>query len=262
MRLGLAISVLAAGCAYAGNQSPAGTNDAKPSGDIDAPSGHPIDSPQQHPIDAPMHVDDAAPDAKVFLDAAPCVPSQSQLLGNPGWDSGATTWIQQPIPNTASIGGPFDPIYMPSDPTTELFPQAGAWEVWLGGLSGGDLSPPVATVTDAVYQDVFVPVGTTALSLTGYYVIGTVDTSASAVDTMTLALRHTDNSMIETAESFSNLNAGSDSTWKAFSYNFSAANAMAVAGTTVRLHLTSTNNASNQTNFFFDSFALTATHCP
>ncbi len=35
-----------------------------------------------------------------------------------------------------------------------------------------------------------------------------------------------------------------------------------LSGQTVRLRLTSSNDDSFTTNFFFDSFSLTATHCP
>jgi hypothetical protein len=102
-----------------------------------------------------------------------------------------------------------------------------------------------------------VPAGTTHLVLTGYYAAGTMETSTTTVyDTGALDLIQTNGTPIEGVLALSNLTGAG--TWTAFSHTFTAS----LAGQTVRLRMTSTNDYTNASNFFFDTFSLKATHCP
>jgi hypothetical protein len=110
-----------------------------------------------------------------------------------------------------------------------------------------------------MYQDVAVPADTTKVVLTGYYNVNTFETDDIPFDTASVGLIQTNGTPIETALSVDNTtNPDNNTPYIAFSHTF-AAN---VAGQTVRLRFTTTNDDINYTNFFFDTLALTATHCP
>jgi len=263
-RFGLAAVVLA-GCASGQSalfsDAPPGGDDAKVyldgPGEVDAPPH--IDAA----IDAPPHIDaapdarpDAAPDARP-IDAAPmidappdaCVPVTTELLLNPAFDvtPAGTSWVEQPIDSS------YPPITSDTSSTGNFVAQSGQYKAWLGGFVAGS-----GTVSDAVYQDVTVPAGTTQLVLTGYYNVGSDETTTSAVyDTAFLALAQTNGTVIATAVSLTNLGGTSD-TWVPFSYTVPTN----LSGQTVRVRMTSTNDFSNATSFLFDTLSLKATHCP
>lgn len=245
--------VAVAGCASANSARDDGgvtQQDAKIylDGQLEGTHDAPIDAPRDAAIDARP---DAPPDAFRYLDA--CVPKTDELLANPTFDLApqGTNWTQVPIAN--ATGGPYYPIT--SDGVT---PQSAPYDVWLGGLTGADVTPNTATVTDQVYQDVAVPANTTSLVITGYYIVGTTETTTTTqYDHGTLELTQTNGTPIEGVLAFSNLSA-TGATWVAFSHTFTTV----PSGQTVRVHFTSTNDISNQTNFFFDTLSLKATHCP
>jgi hypothetical protein len=227
----------------------------------DAPLGGPIDAKvyldgqiEGHPdapVDAAPHIDaprDAPPDARP-IDAPPdaCVPQTTELLANPVFDlsPAGVNWQQVPI----------DPTYPPI--TSDGFAAHTApYKAWMGGFDGQ--TEGTSSVTDVVYQDVVVPAGTTALVLTGYYVVGTNETDMTTVyDTASVDLLQTNGTPIENVMRPTNLTV-TGSSWTAFSHAFTAI----PAGQTVRLRITSTNDISNATNFFYDTLSLKATHCP
>ncbi|MBV8755693.1 MAG: hypothetical protein JO257_00370 [Deltaproteobacteria bacterium] len=244
-------AVVLAGCASGSaakqqQDAPNGQADAKVflDGNIE---GHP-----DAPADAAPHIDappDARPDARP-IDAAPpdaCVPQTTELLQNPVFDLTpvGTGWNETPI----------DPTYPPI--TSDGFAaQTAPYKAWMGGFDGQSKS--MNSVTDVVWQDFVVPPGTTALVLTGYYVVGTNETSTTTVyDTASVDLLQTNGTPIENVMAPTNLTV-TGSTWTAFSHTFTHL----PAGQTVRLRFTSTNDITNVTNFFFDTLSLKATHCP
>ncbi len=238
-------AVLFAGCASGSagqsqQDAPVGGIDAK--GTID--SAPHIDAA----IDAPPHID-AAIDAPPRIDAPPdaCVPQTTELLTNPVFDltPAGTGWTEVPI----------DAAYPPI--TSDGFAaQTAPYKAWMGGIDGQTENK--ASVTDQVYQDFAVPAGTTALVLTGYYATGTNETTTTTVyDTASFDLLQTNGTPIENVMSLSNLSS-TGGAWTAFSHTFTHL----PAGQTVRLRITSTNDVSNASNFFFDTLSLKATHCP
>jgi hypothetical protein len=222
-------------------------------GDITVP-------PADGPVDAKPPVDAKLVDARPPVDAKPidappasmpdayqCQVMTRQLLVNPVFDVDAngTGWTQQNIDNAYPI----------ITSNGQLAAQSAPYRAWLGGFDGGDKG--VASVTDQLYQDVAIPANTTMLRLTGYYVIGSTETTTTTVyDRGEIGLVQTNGTPIEVAKSFTNLTT-TGATWTALDKTFTTN----VSGQTVRLRMTSTNDVSNHSNFFFDSLALTATYC-
>jgi hypothetical protein len=169
------------------------------------------------------------------------VPVQTELLQNGGFESGPTVGWHEVDPEGELIVQP------PAGLT-----QAGTWVDWQGSYDH--------TQTDEAFQDVAVPVGTTSLVLTGYWLVGTQENPNNAVyDTGTVSIvQPAGEATIESALSLSNLNSG-PTTFTAFNHSFAVAG---VAGTTVRLRFFTSSDVTNLTNFFFDSLSLVATHCP
>jgi hypothetical protein len=197
---------------------------------------------------------DARPDAQtvVPVDAAPdayqCQVQTVQLLQNPVLDLTPTGmhWVQQNIDNSA-------PIVTGDDGIPE---HTAPFKAWMGGFRGYDFG--VNSLTDVLHQDVTVPAGTTALRLTGYYEVRTAEpATTTAWDTAVVALVQTNGTPIETVKSLSNLTP--TTAWTAIDHVVTDASAL--AGQTVRLRMTSTNDVLYPTSFFFDTLALTATFC-
>ncbi len=254
MRYGLAAALLA-GCASGQGATPSDAHgggvdakvylDGQIEGNPDAPPH--IDAA----IDAPPHID-AAIDAHVvdahMVDAPPdaCVPITTELLANPAFDLTpvGTGWTEQNIDNAY-------PIITADDGIVE---QSAPYKAWMGGLSGSDEN--TTSVTDQLYQDVTVPANTTSLVLTGYREVRTTETGTSVYDTGNVDLLQTNGSPIEAI--LAENNAAPTTAWTPFSHTFTAN----VAGQTVRLRFTTTNDITNATSFYFDTLSLKATHCP
>jgi hypothetical protein len=148
--------------------------------------------------------------------------SPGQKLGNPGFESGSTVWSSTP----AVIGqnGPSEPAH------------SGTWDAWMDGYG--------TTHTDTISQSVTIPSGCSA-TLSFFLHIDTAETTTTTqFDTLTVKLGST------TLATFSNLNHASGYT--SHSYNVSS-----LAGQTVTLTFTGTEDSSLQTSFVVDDTALT-----
>ena len=187
------------------------------------------------PLGASMsaHRSLCAQDAHVFMDA--CTPVLAELLVNGDFESNMTGWHE---------------IQFDSELISSQVPQAGTYGAWLGSYA--------QTATDELYQDIAVPAGTTSLVLTGYSLVYTKEaTTTNAYDRAYVSLATTTETTLETALTVTNL--GATAAYVPFTHSFAVA---AVAGASARFKLNSSSNASNYTNFFFDTFSLKATHCP
>jgi serine protease len=148
--------------------------------------------------------------------------SPGQKLGNPGFESGSTSWSATP----AVIGqnGPSEPAH------------SGSWDAWLDGYG--------TSHTDTLSQSVTIPSGCSA-SLSFWLHIDTNKTGSTAQDTLTVKVGST------TVATFSNLNANSG--YSQHTYNVSS-----FAGQTVKLLFTGVENSSSaQTSFVVDDTAVT-----
>ncbi|MEU6351640.1 putative Ig domain-containing protein [Streptomyces sp. NPDC047072] len=147
--------------------------------------------------------------------------TSSQLLGNPGFESGNTTW-------TASSG-------VITNSTSESA-HAGSYYAWLDGYGSSH--------TDTLSQSVTVPSGCKA-TFTFYLHVDTAETSTStAYDKLTVTAGST------TLATYSNLNAATGYVQKSFDLS-------SYAGSTVTLKFSGVEDSSLQTSFVLDDTAVT-----
>lgn len=221
----LPLALLAA-CAEAGQ--------GQPNGQVDAPPGSNPDAKTDGP---PITGGDASVDSP-----GPCTPMTVNLLTNGNFETMplATGWTETRIQN--------EPIVR-TDGT--IVAQSGSVRAWLGGVLG-DLGTPAA---DALYQDVAVPASATNITITGYYDVRTGETGTAQYDKATFAIASTGGAVLETVQALSN--AAPTTSWTQLTHPVTAA----IAGQTVRLRLSSTNDFTAATSFYFDTLALTATVC-
>ena len=145
-----------------------------------------------------------------------------QRLANPGFESGAASW-------SASAGvigqnGPSEPAH------------SGTWNAWMDGYG--------QTHTDTLSQSVSIPAGCRA-TLSFWLHIDTAETTTTtAFDRLTVRLGSS------TVATFSNLNRASGYTQRSFDVS-------SLAGQTVTLTFTATEDVSLQTSFVVDDTALT-----
>ncbi|MFL4950206.1 putative Ig domain-containing protein [Streptomyces sp. MMS24-I31] len=145
----------------------------------------------------------------------------AQLLGNPGFESGNTTW-------TASSG-------VITNDTGEAA-HGGSYYAWLDGYGSSH--------TDTVSQSVTIPSGCKA-TLTFYLHVDTAETTTSTqYDKLTVTAGS------KTLATYSNLNAASGYSQKSFDLS-------SLAGTTVTLKYSGVEDSSLQTSFVVDDTALT-----
>jgi hypothetical protein len=196
--------------------------------------------PQQQQPDAAT-ADAPPPDAPP---PPPCMATaMTQLLANPAFDAtpSGMGWTQAPI-------DPTYPIVTTDDGIAEQTP---AQKAWMGGFAQ-------ANAIDRLHQDVTIPMGTASLVVKGYYAVGTTEPGTAAVkDTATVVLLD-GATVVDTVIALDNKQPAA--MWTAIDHP--VPNAAALSGKTIRLRFESSNDATAHTNFFFDSFSLTATHCP
>ncbi len=180
-------------------------------------------------------------DAAVDSPPAGCTMMMVNLLANPAFETTplATGWTEtrymnEPIVRTDGIAG--------QSPTTKA---------WLGGVVG----TIGANATDGLHQDIAIPASAMNIVLTGFYEVRTGETGASVYDRGSLDLVSTAGTVIEPIQAFTN--AAPTTTWTAINKTITAN----VKGTTVRLRMTSSNDFTAATAFYFDTMALNATVC-
>jgi len=145
----------------------------------------------------------------------------AQLLGNPGFESGNTTW-------TATSG-------VITSSSSEAA-RTGSYKAWLDGYGSAH--------TDTLSQSVTIPSGCTTATLSFYLHIDTAETTTStAYDKLTVTAGST------TLATYSNLNAASGYVLKSFSL-------ASLAGTTSTITFTGVEGSTLQTSFVIDDTAL------
>ncbi|MGE3548089.1 MAG: hypothetical protein AB7L28_29470 [Kofleriaceae bacterium] len=221
--LGLIVLVAAgpAGCAKAGFE---GGGTTEPDAEIDAPVAPP---------------DDAAIDSPGMMpDAPPCTMATTQVLTNPAFDlsPAGMGWTEQPFDPTINIITTAGPA-APSAP----------YKAWLGGYE--------AASTDVMYQDFVMPNGTTMLTLSGSYAIGSTDSPTVVKDTAAVE-RLDGGTPFATIKTFDNTMSTGGWTTMMASVPVSGR-----SGHTIRLRFTAICDGAANTNFFFDSLSLTAAYC-
>jgi hypothetical protein len=153
-----------------------------------------------------------------------------QLLGNPGFENGSSS----PAPWTVSAGV--------IDNSTGEAAHSGSWKAWLDGYG--------TTHTDSIVQTVTIPSTVTTATLTFWLHIDTAETTTTtAYDTLKVQIRNSSGTVLATLATYSNLN-------KATGYSQKSFNLIAYAGQTIQVYLVGTEDASLQTSFVVDDFAL------
>ena len=152
-----------------------------------------------------------------------------QLLGNPGFENGSTS----PAPWTVSSGV--------IDSSTGEAAHSGSWKAWMDGYGSAH--------TDSILQTVSIPSTATSATLSFWLHIDTAETGTTAYDTLRVQIRNTSGTVLATLATYSNVNANSGYTQKSFSV-------LSYKGLTVQVYLVGTEDASLQTSFVVDDFAL------
>lgn len=150
----------------------------------------------------------------------------AQLLANPGFESGATSW-------TASSGVVTN--------SSSQAARTGSYKAWLDGYG--------TARTDTLSQTVTIPSGCAA-TLNFYLHVDTAETTTStAYDTLKAQVLNSGGTVLSTLATYSNLNAASGYTLRSF-------NLSAYAGQTVTIKFTGTEGSMLQTSFVLDDTAL------
>ncbi|HEU4950312.1 MAG TPA: PKD domain-containing protein [Holophagaceae bacterium] len=164
----------------------------------------------------------------------PATSTGTQLLANPGFESGNTAWS-----NYSSLGG--GGAVISSDMTNEPS-HAGSWDAWLNGYGSTD--------TDTLSQSVAIPATATSATLSFWLHVDTAETTTStAYDKLLVQVQDSGGTVLATLGTFSNLNAGSGYTKR--SYDLTA-----YKGKTVKIYFKGTEDSSYQSSFVVDDAAL------
>jgi hypothetical protein len=151
----------------------------------------------------------------------------AQLLANPGFESGSTSW-------TATSG-------VITNSSTEAA-RTGSYKAWLNGYGSAN--------TDTLSQAVTIPSGCSA-TLSFYLHVDTAETSTStAYDTLKAQVVNSSGTVLSTLATYSNLNAATGYTQRTFSLGST------YAGQTVTIKLTGVEGSTLQTSFVLDDTAL------
>jgi hypothetical protein len=149
-------------------------------------------------------------------------PLCTNLLTNPGFESGDVAWVD--TPNVVGQWGPEEPAH------------SGTWSAWLDGDTQSN--------TDSISQSVSIPADSTAV-LSYYVHIDTSETSASPIDTMTVAA----GSVV--LQTLSNLNA-------AAGYLYEQVDLSAYAGQGINLSFTGVQAGAVTTSFVLDDLSVSS----
>ena len=153
-------------------------------------------------------------------------PGGSQLLLNPGFESGNVNWV-----TTAGVIS-----------NSGRTPHGGSWFAWLDGYG--------TTHTDSCYQQITIPSTATSATLTFYLSIDTAETTTTtAYDKLQVQIRNSSNTVLATLATYSNLNKTSGYVLKTFDLT-------AYKGQTIRIYFLGTEDSSLQTSFVIDDTAV------
>jgi hypothetical protein len=154
----------------------------------------------------------------------------TQLLGNPGFESGATVWTA----STSVI-----------DNSTGAAARTGSWKAWLDGYGSAH--------TDSLSQSVTIPAGACTATFSFWLRITTAETTTTtAYDKLTVTVKDSAGNVLGTLATYSNLNASSAYAQKTFDLK-------AYAGRAVTVSFSGVEDSSLQTSFLIDDTAVTVT---
>jgi subtilisin family serine protease len=154
-----------------------------------------------------------------------------QLLGNAGFESGATTWTTTSGVIDGTTGG--------------SAPRTGSWKAWLNGYG--------TTRTDSAHQTITIPSTACSASLKFWVKITSSETTTTtAYDKLTVQVQNSGGTVLATLATYSNLNKGTAYVERTFDL-------AAYKGQTIRIHFNGTEDSSLATSYFIDDTSLTIT---
>ncbi|HMF90248.1 MAG TPA: hypothetical protein VKL40_06370 [Candidatus Angelobacter sp.] len=157
----------------------------------------------------------------------------TQILGNPGFENGSANIA--PWSLTAGVIN-----NSASEP-----PHSGSWDAWLDGYGTNH--------TDTALQQVTIPAGATAATLSFFLHIDSAETSTStAFDTFTVQIRNSSGTVLSTLATYSNLN-------KAAGYQQKTFNLINFKGQTIQIFFKGVEDFTLQTSFVLDDVTLNVT---
>ena len=152
-------------------------------------------------------------------------PTGTNLLANPGFESGATSWAGTSGPITSNSGRPA---------------RTGTWKAWLGGNG--------RTSSETVTQQVTIPASATAATLSYWIRTDTAESGSRVYDT--LRVQVVNGGTATTLKTFSNV--GTNASYAQFSHDL-----LAHRGKTVTVRFLMNEDSSLQTSFVVDDTAVT-----
>ncbi len=156
----------------------------------------------------------------------------NQLLGNPGFESGNTTW-------SASA----DVILNHGEAEPYERSHSGSWFAWLDGYG--------TPHTDTLAQTVTLPTGCHTYTLSFWKHIGTSEATSSAVDTLKVQLFNSSDTVLATLATFSNVDAATG--YQQVSYSLAGYVGQKV---TLKFTGTETDKGGGTTDFCIDDTAI------
>lgn len=185
------------------------------------PSPSPSPSPSPTPTPAPTPTPTPAPG--------------TELLGNRGFEQGASN------PSPWVLTSTHSPLEIINSSASEP-PHSGTFDAWLDGWGTSN--------TDTVLQQVAIPSTSTSATLSFWLHVNTAETSkTSAFDTLTVQLRDSTGAVLQTLDTFSNLNAATG--YQQHSYNLGG-----YIGKTVQIFFKGVEDFELQTSFVIDDVSL------
>jgi len=158
----------------------------------------------------------------------PPPPPSSNLILNPGFESGTTSWT-----TTSGVG-------CTNSSCSGETAHGGTGFAWLNGYGSAH--------TDSVSQTITIPAGKTSASLTFYLHIDTQESGSTAYDKLTVSATPSGGSAA-TLATYSNVNAASGYVLRTISLN-------SYIGKTVTIKFSGTEDASLATSFVLDDVAV------
>ena len=152
-------------------------------------------------------------------------PTGTNLLANPGFESGATSWAGTSGPITSNSGRPA---------------RTGTWKAWLGGNG--------RTSSETVTQQVTIPASATAATLSYWIRTDTAESGSRVYDT--LRVQVVSGGTATTLTTFSNV--GTNASYAQFSHDL-----LVHRGKTVTVRFLMNEDSSLQTSFVVDDTAVT-----
>jgi len=153
-------------------------------------------------------------------------PPVTELVKNPGFESGNTTWTA-----TTSV----------IDNSTSQAAHAGSWKAWLDGYGSAH--------TDSVKQNITVPSTATGAFSFWLKVVSDETTTTTAYDTLKVQVRNSSGTVLATLATYSNLNKGSSYAQKSFDLS-------AYKGQTIQLYFEGVEGSQTATSFLIDDVSL------